>query len=133
MAIILMVLLGFTLDIARAYYSFQVIKDAAGEGAYFGSVHPTWDDNISPSCPDPHNVAYRVRHAAPGGLVDLSGAAVTVAAPSTAAGSLITVSVTVNYQLVAPFTGAFIGSQSLPLTATSSARILAPPDAACPS
>ena len=132
MAVIILILLSFLLDIARSYYSFQVLKDAAGEGAYYGSVHPTWIDDDDP-CPDPASIAHRVKHAAPsGGLVDLQDADVDVEAPSTTAGSLITVTVTVDFHLVAPFTPALVGSQTLPLTATSSARILSPATA-CPS
>lgn len=125
MAVILMILLSFLLDIGRAYYSYQALKDAAGEGAYYGSVHPTWTD--APPCEDKDTISYRVRHAAPsGGLVDLTAASVNVSAPAVSAGNFITVTATTNFQLIAPFTGMLIGTQTLQLKAVSSARILAP-------
>jgi Flp pilus assembly protein TadG len=130
MAIILMVLLGFTLDIGRAYYSYLALKDAAGEGAYYGSVHPGWID--SGDCADPTNVVYRVKNSAPsGGLVNWDSVAVNVDVPSTTAGSYITVTATSQFQLIAPFTSVFTGGSTVPLTAVSSARLLAPVEATC--
>jgi hypothetical protein len=136
---ILIVLLGFTLDIGRSYYAYLVLKDAAGEGAYYGSVHPSWVTDDGSGCDNPHNIMYRVRHAAPtisGGLIDIENAQVSIVIDDDAdginAGDVISVTATASYQLVAPFVGAFVGSQDLPLTAVSSARILAPADNNCP-
>ncbi len=125
MLTVVLLLLGFTLDIGRAYYSFLALKDAAGEGAYYGSVHPTWRTHTD--CANPQNVTYRVQHAAPpGGLVDLQSTTVNVSAPDVSAGNMITVTVSTTFELLAPFTPIFVGGQTLPLTAVSSARILAP-------
>src|SRR3990172_3740448 len=88
MSIIMILMLGL-LDLGRAFFTFLAMQDAAGEGASFASVHPTWVDDGDND--DPNNVTYRVRNSAPTGtLVDMNTAAVTV----TDDGSLITVTMT---------------------------------------
>lgn len=127
----ILLLLSGVLDLGRAYFSYLALQDAAGEGAYYGSVYP--DRWCSSGCPhvsaDPHNIEYRVKYSAPsGGLVDWSTAVVSVSTPggSLSPGQTIQVSVTYNFKLLAPFIGTIVGSQFLPLTATSEARILSP-------
>ena len=125
MSIIMILMLGL-LDLGRAFFTFLAMQDAAGEGASFASVHPTWVDNVSkPESADPNNVTYRVKNSAPTGtLVDMNTAIVTVTdSGSPDIGSLITVTLTANYQLVTPFVGGIIGSQTLPLTVRSVAVI----------
>lgn len=125
MMTLLVLILAGVLDLARAYYSYLALRDAAGEGAYYGSIHPLWKTSTDNA--DPDNVTYRVRNSAPsGGLISLTGAAVTVTAPSTAAGNYITVTVSTNFQIITPFIGAIVGSQTLPLSARSAAKILSP-------
>ena len=123
MVSIIMILMLGMLDLGRAFFTFLAMQDAAGEGASFASVHPTWVDDDDND--DPNNVTYRVRNSAPTGtLVDMNTAIVTVAdAGSPDIGSLITVTLTANYQLVTPFVGGIIGSQTLPLTVRSVAVI----------
>lgn len=122
MTIVLLVLLMGLLDLGRAYFTFLAMQDAAGEGASFGAVHPTW--RTSSDQPDPDNVTYRVKNAAPTGtLVDWSSTTVTVDGGATA-GSMITVTVTTSYRLVTPFVGTLVGSQTLPLRARSVAVVV---------
>ena len=133
MVVVLVLLLSGVLDLGRAYYAYLALKDAAGEGAYFGSVYPSWAD--ASDCLNPWNIEFRVRNAAPsGGLIDWNGPTtyVTTTVVSVSATELITVAVTTDYTLAAPFIGAIAGSQTLPLTAVSTARILAPPATTCP-
>ncbi len=123
MVSIIMILMLGMLDLGRAFFTFLAMQDAAGEGASFAAVHPTWRTSADQA--DPNNVTYRVRNSAPTGtLVDMSTAAVTVTDDGTPAISeLITVTLTANYQLVTPFVGALVGSQNLSLTARSVAVI----------
>jgi Flp pilus assembly protein TadG len=128
---LLAVLLMGVLDLGRAYFTYLALKDAAAEGAYFGSVYPQCvdDDGIeddSPACAGSNNIPYRVKNTAPaGGLVDWTGAVVTVEPPlPLEAGEVISVSVAAQYQLLTPFLGAIINTQTLTLTANSSAVIV---------
>src|SRR5215510_5820087 len=77
--VFLSVLLMGVLDLARAYFSYLALKDAAEEGAYYGSAFPQCVDynginnDSTAGCNDPNNLPYRVRHAAPlGGLISLN-------------------------------------------------------------
>ncbi|MBI3360843.1 MAG: pilus assembly protein [Chloroflexi bacterium] len=125
MMTVLVLLLAGVLDLARAYYSYLALRDAAGEGAYYASIHPSW--KTSADNPDPDNITYRVKNAAPsGGFVSFTAAAVTVTAPSISAGNYITVTVSTSYRIITAFIGGIVGSQTLPLSATSSAKILSP-------
>ena len=117
MSIIMILMLGM-LDLGRAFFTFLAMQDAAGEGASFAAVHPTWRTSANQA--DPNNITYRVRNSAPTGtLVDMNTATVTV----TDDGSLITVTMTADFQLVTPFVGGIVGSQTLPLTVRSVAVI----------
>ena len=123
MVTLMLVLLAGILDLGRAYFTFLALQDAAGEGAYYGSIHPTWQ--TSGDNADPNNIEYRVKNSAPsGGLVDWSSAAVSVNLPDDTPGQLITVTVTTNYTIVTPFVGAIAGTQTLPLSARSVAEII---------
>ncbi len=125
MITLLVWLLAGILDLGRAYFTFLALRDAAGEGAYYGSIHPTW--HTSANSGDPNNIEYRVKNSAPsGGLVDWSTTTVAVNAPDTSPGNPIQVTATYSYTLLTPFIGAIVGSQTLPLGASAEAEILSP-------
>ena len=66
--------------------------------------------------------------------MDWTGAAVMIDPPlPLEAGEVISVSVSAPYQLLTPFLGAFINSQTLTLTATSSAVIVRVQDCTNPA
>ena len=118
-------LLAGILDLGRAYFTFLALRDAAGEGAYYGSIYPNWHTAADNS--DPNNVEYRVKNSAPsGGLVDWSTVTVKIDAPDTSPANPITVTATYDYTLVTPFIGAIVGGQTLPLTASAVAEIISP-------
>lgn len=118
---ILLTLLAGILDLGRAYFTFLALRDAAAEGAAYGSFDPS---NTS-------EIEARVRRESPGGgLVDWSGVAVTTTIiGSPCRGGGIEVNVVMDYALLTPFVGAIAGTQSLPLEASVTNTILAP---ACP-
>jgi Flp pilus assembly protein TadG len=129
----LSVLLMGVMDLGRAYFTYLALKDAAQEGAYFGSAFPQCQvqGTAGNGCDDPNNIPYRVKHSAPqGSLVNLNdlSALIVVDAPVVAAGQVLTVTVSYQYQLLTPFLGAIVGGQTLTLTARSSAVIVRVPD-----
>ncbi len=123
MVSIIMILMRGMPDLGRVFFTFLARQDAAGEGASFAAVHPTWRTSAHPA--HPKNITYRVRNSAPGGtLVDMNTATVTVTdAGNTHSGRLITATLTANYQWVTPFVGGLIGSQTLQQSARSVAVI----------
>jgi len=143
MLIFLTVLLMGVLDLGRAYFTYLALKDAAAEGAYFGSAFPQCVDedginNVSPGCGGSRTIPYRVTHSAPqGGLVDWADAnaliSVDLPCGSTVpcalnAGQVLTVTVQYQYQMLTPFVGTIANGQALTLTARSSAVIIRVPN-----
>jgi Flp pilus assembly protein TadG len=116
----LLMLFAGVVDLGRAYYTYLSLRDAAAEGAAYGSIHPA----------DSSGIVDRVVGESPGGVVQWSSATVTPSILGSACeGGGIQVQVTYDYTLLTPFIGAIVGSQSMPLTATVVNTILSPP---CP-
>jgi Flp pilus assembly protein TadG len=116
----LLMLMAGVLDIGRAYYTYLSLRDAAAEGAAYGSIHPT----------DTSGIIDRVVGESPGGVVDWSSANVTTdILVKNCRGGGIKVKVDYSYTLLTPFIGGIAGSQTLPLSATVVNTILSP---ACP-
>jgi Flp pilus assembly protein TadG len=141
--VFLTVLLMGVLDLGRAYFTYLALKDAAAEGAYYGSAFPQCVDTNGvnhawPACTGSNTIVYRVRNSAPrGGLVDWTNASalVVVDLPCGAAnpclmqaGEILTVTVSYGYQMLTPFVGAIANGQLLTLTARSTAVIVRVPD-----
>ena len=135
------VLLAGVVDLGRVYFTYLALKDAAGEGAYFGAAYPACMNDAVQSnpayqgCGNPNNITYRVINSNPqGGMVNWSTATVTATLPSMIEpGQLLTVSVSADYQLITPFVGAIVGGQSIKLGAKSVAVIVRVPDCSQPS
>lgn len=116
----LLVVLAGVIDIGRMYYTYLGLKDAAAEGAAYGSLAPS----------DSAGIIARARGESPSGLIDWSGATVTpTVIGQPCRGNGIRVKVQMDYALITPFIGAIVGGQSLPLQATVVNTILTP---ACP-
>jgi Flp pilus assembly protein TadG len=116
----LLMLMAGVLDIGRAYYTYLSLRDAAAEGAAYGSIHPT----------DTSGIIGRVVGESPGGVVNWSASTVTTSTlVKNCRGGGIKVQVDYSYTLLTPFIGSIAGGQTLPLSATVVNTILSP---ACP-
>jgi len=115
----LMILLAGTVDLGRAFFTYMAMRDAAQEGASYGSLHPSENnqiiqrvkDNLSRVVPDPVNDVDVV--------ITITGAGCL--------GNMI--SIDVNYDefpLTMPFLGWILGSQDLAIHATINDTILRP-------
>jgi len=127
---ILVILLGGVADFGRAYLIFLELRDAAQEGASYGSYSPT----------DFNGIETRVRETMKD-PVDLSDPSIVqvvpaLSNPSYACSGFDPVSLKPNEIIVTvifdmpvgmPFLGTIIGSQEIPLVATVSNTILKPP------
>ena len=142
MMVFLVILLMGVLDLARAYFTYLALKDAAAEGAYFGSAFPQCVDSDGvdvdgdgleddgAACAGDHNIQYRVEHSAvQGGLIDWDAASISTTLPPTlVAGEVLTVSVAYHHVMITPIVGAIADGQVLTLTATSAATIIRVPN-----
>jgi Flp pilus assembly protein TadG len=120
-AVFILLLLVGVVDMGRAFFAYMTLRDAAQEGALYGSTYPS----------DMEGIKNRVRGTAKF-PIDLSDPVnVTVAEPeiigSACAGHSIKVQVTHTFTITMPFLGAVIGSQTFPITATVIDTILRPP------
>jgi Flp pilus assembly protein TadG len=134
---LMLVLVAGAVDLGSAFFAFIAIRDAAQEGALYGSIAAVIDTNGNGKYDngEPLNSAAiinRVRQSSnqPVDLTDITKVTVVVSATSPpCAGGGITVTVTYNYQLTMPLIGAVIGSQTIPVRASATNTILKP---ACP-
>jgi Flp pilus assembly protein TadG len=123
--IMLMLLLG-AIEISLALFQYVTIRDAAQEGALYGSINPT----------DSNGIKVHAVKAADDVLV-LDNTAVTVEVPlgsceglTTVSGvatpNSITVKVVYLHNIAFPIVGPMIGTNTIPLTASATNTILQP-------
>ena len=134
LTVILMLLSG-AVDFGMAFFSYTAMRDAAQEGALYGSFHPVdGQGNL-----DAQGIINRVEKSStsPIDFSDSSKVRILVSptngvteacqgigANGTANG--IQVTLEYNYPIIMPFLGVIIGSQTIPLTATVTDTILSP-------
>jgi Flp pilus assembly protein TadG len=132
--VVLLYLLSGVVEFGIAFFQFIQLRDAAQEGALYGSLHPA----------DTTNITTRVRSASaqPIDLTVTTGArAVTVTITpvdsngdgrTTCVGDGIQVSVSFTHQIFMPFIPTLIGSTTIPLTGTVTDTILQSTTSGCP-
>ncbi len=117
---VMMMLLAGAVEFGIALFQFVQLRDAAQEGALYGSIHPGDDTNITA----------RVRSASPS-PIDLYDPDVTISiiypdgAPH-CEGKGIQVNVSYPHKVSMPFISPIIGSNTIPLTASVTDTILTP-------
>jgi len=127
-AVILLLLLAGIVDLGRAFFVFIALRDAAQEGAVYGSVCPQDKDaiiqHVKSSSNSPvdlehdSNIAISCKFVTAGGESDCGG---TVPEP----GNLIKIRVTYkNFPLIMPFMSTIAGSQTISITAEIQDTIL---------
>lgn len=107
---LLMVLLAGTIDLGRAFFTWLAMRDAAQEGAAYGSICPS---NMG-------ELINRVND----NLSNPSDFIVLPDIPSQSVGSPVTVIVTTNLPITMPFLGTILGSQTIAIKATINDSIL---------
>jgi Flp pilus assembly protein TadG len=130
--ILLLLLLG-TLDFGMAIFSYSMLRDAAQEGAFYGSFNPS---NITEIENRARNISPRAEDAifsSPVQLRDTDLIKVSVQAlgnfcqgSENGVANSIQVNVSYRYPILMPFIGRLIGSNTIPLTGTATNVILQP-------
>ena len=123
---VILLLLSGAVTFGMAYFSFLSINDAAQEGATYGSLKP--DDQAG--------IRNRVREASnnPIDLTLLTDSQIPLSYNNSkecqgftgGVANTLTVSVNYSYQVFMPFIGPVIGSNTIPLSATTTVVILTP-------
>ena len=120
--VMLLVLLAGIVDLGRAFFSYMALRDAAQEGALYGSLNPT----------DSAGIEARVRATSqnPINLQDTTNVFVSstpIGGNCGGNGNGIQVTVSYNFPISMPFIGTIVGSQSFSLSATVTDTIILPP------
>lgn len=128
--LVLLYLLSGAVEFGLAFFQFVQLRDAAQEGALYGSMNPTSTTNIEA----------RVRNASssPINLADTSQVSVDMQiddvdiATAIAAGDAceshgLKITVSYNHQIFMPFIPQLLGSPIIPLNAEVTDTILTPP------
>lgn len=120
--VVLLILVAGIADFGRIFFTYVVLRDAAEEGAIYGSIYPT----------DYNEIVARVRDASRQ-PVDLSDPDILViptftggACANGSNGIQVIVRHT-NFLLATPFMGTLVGSQSISFEAVVTNTILSPP------
>jgi Flp pilus assembly protein TadG len=116
----LMILLAGTIDLGRAFFTWLAMRDAAQEGASYGSIEPTDVDGIQRRVWD--NLGQVINDPVTNVLVNVT----TTPCPQH------NIQVDVDYltfPITVPFLGTILGSQQIPIHATINDTIIIPP---CP-
>lgn len=131
--VIILILLG-TIDFGMAIFSYAIIRDAAQEGALYGSFNP---DNKA-------EIENRARYISPQGeddifsspvdltnkdLIQVEIKAIGNSCQGTTGGEANSLRVRVRYYypFLMPFIGSIVGSDTIPLTGSATNVILQPP------
>ena len=114
----LILLFGGVIDLGRAFFTYITLRDAAREGAVYGSYMPT----------DTSGIIARV-HASATSPIDTSGIAmdasdVTFPDGNTCPGHPISVRVRYTFEITMPLLGTAIGGQTFPISAVVTNTIL---------
>jgi Flp pilus assembly protein TadG len=133
----ILILLAGVVDFGRAFFTFVELRDAAQEGALYGSTSPIIDanDNGQYDAGESTNEAAirsRVRSTSstpldlndPGVLPDDNISINFSGDPCE--GNTVQVTITYDYPISMPLIGGIIGSQTIPLTAQATDTILIP-------
>lgn len=116
---LLIILFSGLIDLARVYFTYIALEDAAGEAALYLSINPNCPKKGPGECKNPNNAEWRARNAVQGdfdALVDWSSATIK---PDFNGFPVVggTVSVTINYDhaLITPFVRNLAEGESIEL------------------
>jgi len=128
--VIMLTLLAGVVDLGRMFFAYIIIRDAAQEGAVYGSIAPKDDLTVLANEVEQHvRAAFTDPSDSSNVPVDLTKLNVQtdiLGATCATPGSGIRVRVEYSVPVTMPFLGTIIGSQDMPMSATVENAILSP-------
>ena len=121
----LLILLVGIVDLGRAFFTYMALRDAAQEGALYGSTTPTSTSDIEARV---WNSSSLLQTLADDDSANTNVAVTIIGSACTGNGIQVTVSYD-NFPITMPFVGTIIGRQIVPISASITDTILSP---ACP-
>ena len=130
---VLLILLSGVVDLGRAFFTFMALRDAAQEGALYGSLFPADPNDTTGGTLNTIGIVNRVRMAS-SSPVNLTNPNITVDILTVPAGGplcqgtgiRVNVSYT-NFPLIMPFWNTLMGTSTIPIHATIEDTIITPP------
>jgi len=127
----LLVLLSGVVNFGIALFHYIAMRDAAQEGAVFGSMNPGNTSGIQDRVRNTSGATGLIRRLYDSGaltvrIVTTNTAGTVVSAGSACAGGAIKVTVTYSYPLTMPFISSFIGTDHITMNAAATDTILSP-------
>jgi len=128
--VVLLILLAGVVDLGRMFFAYTIIRDAAQEGAVYGSIAPKDDltyfqgkveERVKTAFTNPDDSSNP-----PVDLTKLSVQTDVLGATCATPGSGVRVRVEYSVPVTMPFLGAIIGSQDMKMAATVENAILSP-------
>ncbi len=133
--VMILILLG-TIDFGMAIFSYSILRDAAQEGALYGSFNPANKAQIENRARTISPRGDEAVFSSPVNLqnrtlvkVDVKALGAFCQGTTNGVANSVKVSVSYNYPILMPFAGEVIGSNTISLTGTATNIILQP---ACP-
>jgi hypothetical protein len=118
--VLILTLLAGAVDLGSAFFDYIALRDAAQEGALYGSIHPT----------DTPGIIARIRKSSTAPVNFDNDPNVNIPQPiitgAACAGGAIKVTVSYIYHLTMPFIGGILGTQTITLSADVTDTILTP-------
>jgi len=120
--VILIILLAGTVDLGRAFFTYMSLREAAQEGALYGSINPTETAQIESRVRNSSSMLQSLS-ADPSAITTVQ----TTIVGSPCTGNVISVQVVYsNFPITMPFLGAIIGSQTVAIRSTAVDTVLSP-------
>ena len=121
--VILLYLLSGAVEFGMAFFQFVQLRDAAQEGALYGSINPIDTSGIKSRVRFTSNSPIKLNDST---IVPDSDITVTVIGPKACEGNGIKVEVKYDHKIFMPFIPQIIGTKTIPLKATVTDTILLP-------
>ena len=120
-ATILLILLVGLIDLGRALFTWMALRDAAQEGASYGSLYPDQNSAIETRA---RNTSNRPVNLADTSLVTVQ---INLLGPACAASEIEVIVTYPNFQLTTPLLSSILGRSTIPIRARVTDTVLTPP------
>jgi Flp pilus assembly protein TadG len=121
---LLLILLAGVVDVARLYYIYVVLTDAASEGVAYAAINPPADP-VDPVDPDTSEIYARTLSACTGVGDGVQSVAIDCpTCPDVASGDAITVTVSYRYAVMTPFLNVMFDEGMIELEAKATEAVI---------
>ena len=121
---LLLILLAGVIDVARLYYVYVVLTDAASEGVAYAAINPPSDPG-DPTDPDTSEIRSRTLSACTGVGDGVESVAIDCpTCPDVASGDAITVTVSYRYAVMTPFLNVMFEDGAIDMQANATEAVI---------